>query len=706
MAGRALGALRGGAVLGAVLGLTGVPSAATDPEPASSPAPIAFTVTLAARLCDSYAQVMANRVRGDAQESLARPALDSVYRSGQEVDPAVEAAASPACRPLPGWRFTFGDGHTRPGLFSVVKGVNGSAGPTAAGTPLLDRLGNPTEQRLAGAVTVTLTARQIQLAAQHRLWVQGGRVEDPVGSYGFGALRCAVDNGNGNNVEWVGFPAGTRHVFCFAYYVKSPPGAAALVVRQEVTRKLGVPQRFTFTSGASYRPGGLFALTTAGDPVLVRFVRVAGGPYPVTAQVPEGWRLASVGCASRSGKSSATVSEATATVTLAAGDLMTCTYTAEPPAPGGSGLTLRAVTSGTVGAVGFAVAGPDGTRRQTATTAAEESAVMAGGDDTAGLPAGGYPVTVTPPGGAGRWALVAVVCNGERVPANGWTASVSIADGQPRDCVFHLARRPPALTVRLVTLGGTAGAGFTVIPAPSTVADAGDGWAANAATTASGPPVAATGLPKELAFGSYTVVSTPPTTTAAGSWRLAKFSCDPGAARSDADGVLTVELTEAAPEAVCTASYELQPAVTLQVEARAEGDLEVRTGALVLEVSCADGATGRVVLPADGTGPVALPKPLSFPAPTTCTVTEAGGGESATVSASMEDGELGLPGTVQIGTRPVTVTVVAAYSRSGDAPPQLERQMAGLLPIAAIGVGLVGVGSLVLLVVLARRGNR
>ena len=736
MAGSALGALRGGAVLGAVLGLAmaapaaatsagtatsagaaapvtpaaaapAAPTRATDPEPASSPAPIAFTVTLAARLCDSYAQVMANRVRGDAQESLARPGLDSVYRPGQPVDPAVEAAASAACRPLPGWRFTFGDGHTRPGLFSVVKGVNGGAGPTAAGTPLLDQLGNPTEHQLAGAVTVTLTERQAQLAHQHRLWVQGGRVDNPAGSYGFGALRCAVDNGNGNNVEWVGFPAGTRHVFCFAYYVRSPPGAAALVVRQEVTRRLGVPQRFPFTSDASYRPGGLFTLTTAGDPVSATFVRAAGGPYPVTARLPEGWRLASVTCASRSGQSSAAVSEATATVTLAAGDLMTCTYTAEPPGAGAGALTLRAVTSGAVGAVTFAVSGAAGTRRQAATTAAEDSATVASGDDLAGLPAGGYAVTVTPPSGAGRWGLSAVVCDGERVAADGWTVNVPIADGQRRDCVAHLTHRPAALTLRLATLGGTAGGGFTVTPAPSPVAGAGDGWPANATTSASGPPVAAGGsVPQELPFGSYTVVSTPPATTAAGSWRLTGLSCAPGTGRSDADGVLTVELTETVPQAVCTATYELQPAVTLQVEARAEGTLEARTGALVLEVSCADGATGRVVLPATSTGPVALPKALSFPAPTTCTVTGADSGGPATLSASMEDGPLQLPGTVQIGTRPVTVTVVAAYGEAAASPPPLEQQVARLLPIAAIGVGLVGIGALVLLVVLAHRGGR
>ena len=61
------------------------------------------------------------------------------------------------------------------------------------------------------------------------LWLQGGAVDDPVldqidpGQYGFAALRCAVDNLNGDNVKWIGYPNGVTHVLCYAYYVKPPP---------------------------------------------------------------------------------------------------------------------------------------------------------------------------------------------------------------------------------------------------------------------------------------------------------------------------------------------------------------------------------------------------------------------------------------------------------------------------------------------------
>jgi len=707
-----------GAALLAVLGGSGFTF--PDPEPFAKPAPVIFTVTLAARVCDSPSQIMANRVRGNEQESHAPLGADSVYSPGQAVDPAVEASAQPACKPVEGWRFTFGEDKAKPGAFSVVKKPNGSAGPTAASTPILDGLGKPTDQQLPGAVTVTLTEPQAQLAQQHRLWVQGGRVDDPVGGYGFGTLRCALDNSNGNNVEWIGYPAGVRHVFCFAFYIKPRPGIGALVVRQEVTRKLGYPQRFGFTSSASYARGGIVELITSGDPVSTTLVRAAGN-YAVAGQLPAGWRLVELSCAStRPGASTWTITDATATVVLGAGDVVTCKYVAEPPATAATGLTLRVVSSGGLGGFGFAVAAPPGPLRQTATTSIEDNATAATGDDLTGLPPGAYPITATTP--AGPWSLVAVVCNGTAVAFSGLAATVTLSAGQPQDCVFHSRRRAGTLVTRLVTLGGTATAGFTVSPlAPegprrqivqasdaSTAPGSADGWPAAAKTEQMGPPAIATGsVPERLGVGSYTVISTAPATTAAGSWLLRDFSCNPGVYQSSGAGresAITVDLTEAAPEAVCTAVYEVQPAVTLAVSARIEGK-GTRTAPLVLQISCADGATGQVVLPVDAAGPVGLPAPLSFPGPTTCTVAEpATDGVPMTVRAVVDDVPLTLPGTVQIGQNSVTLTVIASFGAPTATTP-IEKQALRLLPAAVIGVGLVGIGAVVLLIVMVRRST-
>ncbi len=80
-------------------------------------------VTLAARECDEYTDIRANLARNDVMESLQDLGEDTLYSSGDQVDPRTEQAGQPDCRPLVGWRFTFGDGYqTR-----AVSGVWGIA---------------------------------------------------------------------------------------------------------------------------------------------------------------------------------------------------------------------------------------------------------------------------------------------------------------------------------------------------------------------------------------------------------------------------------------------------------------------------------------------------------------------------------------------------------------------------------------------------
>jgi hypothetical protein len=89
-------------------------------------------VTFAARVCDTYTDISANRARNSIQESLKDLGPDTNYLSGERVSPAREEE---------------------------------------------------------------------------------------------GALRCATDNVNGDNVEYIRFPDNVEHVYCFAYYVQPPPTA-------------------------------------------------------------------------------------------------------------------------------------------------------------------------------------------------------------------------------------------------------------------------------------------------------------------------------------------------------------------------------------------------------------------------------------------------------------------------------------------------
>ncbi len=71
------------------------------------------------------------------------------------------------------------------------------------------------------------------------LWTQGGTKADPLlnsvfgNDYGFGALRCSVDNLNGDNVEWIGSASGTHHVFCYYCAVQPPPSAGTIIVHRQ-----------------------------------------------------------------------------------------------------------------------------------------------------------------------------------------------------------------------------------------------------------------------------------------------------------------------------------------------------------------------------------------------------------------------------------------------------------------------------------------
>jgi Domain of unknown function (DUF5979) len=213
----------------------------TPPEPAK-------LLTIAARVCPSYADVTANLARNNIQESLKDLGADTLYTSGQPIDPDTEARGQPNCKPLVGWRFTLGTGYQSRavsgawGSLSIVTGAFPTEIVTEKSIPLLNDQGQSTGTQIEGATTVELDQQQADIAATpNSLWIQGGTPTDPIldeqhpGLYGFAALRCAVDNLNGDNVEWIGYPSGARHVFCYAYYIQPPPTSGTIVVRKEVS---------------------------------------------------------------------------------------------------------------------------------------------------------------------------------------------------------------------------------------------------------------------------------------------------------------------------------------------------------------------------------------------------------------------------------------------------------------------------------------
>ena len=268
-------------------------------------------VTFAARVCPAYTDITANRARNDIQESLRDLGEDTPYterpgdrprgrsRAPAELQTTARAGRS---RSAPSYKTKAVSGPW--GALSIVTNPYAGAVTTLPSTPLLDPSGQATGKSIEGAATVELTQAQAEQAARpNSLWVQGGTPADPIlnqahpGEYGFGALRCALDNLNGDNVEWVGFPSGARHVFCYAYYVQPPPTSGTIIIRKQIQAPAGTSESFTFQGNLTFNSNGLFNLaiapgqTSAQQTFIRGQVRPGEPPWIVQELVPPNWRL-------------------------------------------------------------------------------------------------------------------------------------------------------------------------------------------------------------------------------------------------------------------------------------------------------------------------------------------------------------------------------------------------------------------------------
>lgn len=705
------------------------PARAEEPAPFSRSAATTYQVTLAARACGSYAEVMGNQVAEDRGESPGRPGRDSTYRPGDPVDPVIEEQSG--CEPLTGINFTFGGGREKKGAMSTVTAATPPVA-TLETTPLLDHAGRPGRGAVPGAVTASLTETQMNLAGKRQLWVQGGTPGAPVpAGVQFATLRCALDGRTGGNVQWIGYLPGSRHVFCFAYYVRNAAPTGTIAVKLRTTKSVGYAQRIPFTSNLSQ--SGTFQLTA--DSSSASFVRLSGETYRFAPQLPPGWRLADVDCSAS--KQVVDLGTGRVDVTPVGGESVTCSYAVTPPtAP--AGLTVRALSEGGGGTFGVVVASgtasappspgtggagggsAPGVRVVSVSPTGDGDAATATGADLSGLPAGQYRLTVNPPAAeADLWTVGAAACNGSPVTVQGRAVQVTVGSGAVTDCVLRLVRKQGSASLKVVTEGAVATAGFALLP----LSTAEPGWSASATTTHAGTVAAAAGdIPGSLPFGTYLVVPVAPLTTVDSAWRLTSLGCSPGSSGGPDTRALAIDVRAATPTVDCTATYEPVRAAEMRVNLQVDGP-SAATSPIVLDVSCADGSKGRLVLPAGDESSADLPAPLIFTADTSCTV-GLGEGTDRPFNASMineaaaGNAPLALPATVAV--RPpdaessadptagdIRLSVTLGYTAMGGRPTKTEKPgVIGsftLLPVALIGAGLMGIGAAVLLVMVARR---
>jgi len=458
-----------------------IPATASARPPATGSAGgTGLLVTVAARECPSYKDIRANLARNNIQESLEDLGEDTLYESGEPINPKLELEGQPRCKPITGWQFTLGSGirekaSTGPwGALSIVTGAESPPVTTEASTPLLGWNGEPIEGiSIKGATTFELNRAQAERSAGHYLWIQGGTTTDPVlytsgpfaGKYGFGALRCSIDDLNGDNVETIDFPVGTTHAFCYAYYVTPPPKSGTIVIRKEVEGSGSAPQNFNFGGNVSYNPGGTFDLSaspaSAGAQTFYRAETRAGEePWKVDEEVPEGWVLDEIRCEHGASQVTTDRGSASVDISLAAGDTVTCTYVDRLRPPAGS-LLLGKVTENGVGRFRFRVRDSSGdvVRRTSITTAAEGAPAYAG---PLTLSPGDYEIEESSPrSDRGDWRLVGVSCNGER--ERGSATKVTVADGGGVLCTFtNRLDFDGRLTIAKEAIGNTGTAAFQI----------------------------------------------------------------------------------------------------------------------------------------------------------------------------------------------------------------------------------------------------
>jgi hypothetical protein len=706
------------------------PARAEDPEPFARSAATTYQVTLAARACASYAEVVGNQVREDRGESPGRPGRDSSYKPGDPVDPVVEEQSG--CEPMAGINFTFGAGREKKGAMSTVTSA-GAPVTTLAETPLLDAVGRTGTGQLGGAVTASLSEVQMNLAGKRQLWVQGGTPGAPVpDGLQFAVLRCAVDGRTGGNAQWIGYLPGTRHVFCFAYYVRGAAPTGTVAVKLRTTKAVGYAQRVPFASNLSQ--SGSFPMTT--DSSSASFVRLSGETYRLRPQLPPGWRLADVSCSAS--RQVVDLGTGQVDVTLVGGENVTCSYAITPPAAQ-PGLTVRALSEGGGGTFGVVVASAaadaspspgtggsgggsvPGIRVLSASPAGDGNAVTATGADLGSLPAGQYRLTVNPPvAETDLWTVGAAACNGSPVTVQGRAVQVTVGSGVVTDCVLRLVRKQGSASLKVVTQEAVATAGFALLPLSTSEA----GWSASATTTRAGDVAAAGGdLPGSLPFGTYLVIPVAPLTTVDSAWRLTSLGCSPGTSGGPDTRALAIEVRPATPTVDCTATYEPVRATELRVTMQVEGTATAATAPIVVDVACTDGSTGRLVLPSGDQASTDLPAPLVFTADTNCTVGLGEGTErpftaSLVNQAAAGNAPLALPATVAV--RPpdadssadpsagdIRLSVTLGYTAMGGNGADKKKpgviDSFALLPVALIGAGLIGIGAAVLLVMVARR---
>jgi len=599
----------------------------------------AYKVTIVARSCNAYTDIMANRARNNIQESLQDLGPDTLYSNGQPISPTVEQSVPSQvsnCHPLVGWQFKLGTGITGKtqanDFLSTVTGAFPEAIKTVPQQPLLDPYGNNTGQKIDGATTITLNSQQVALAQSgSSLWIQGGLVNDPLLNgpttpkfdppQAFGALRCAIDNLNGDNVEWISFPSGTNHVFCYYYTVSPPPEAATIIIKKAVVGEPNNNQTFQFAGNVSYNPSesgnasdNPFYVTAGSNGTT--FIRAADTTDPWTFyEVPSnGFIQVGVQCVHAGGSTvtvPTTVNQANpVSITLKPSDVVTCTFTNQRDI---AGMSIEKITTDGVGTFNFTASSPSGTN-----TVSKSVTTVSPGAPTQVLDisggSGSFSSREDLPAGAApnSWTLTSLSCNGTPItptPSIGQTVTHPIAAGTTAACTY--VNTPNGrIIIRKMSVGGKGPFFFSVIPLGGfPLSGTNGGLSLKAVTSAPDVITEATdvnGHSTNLPYQKYAVIETATPPNSNGSWVLTSVNCDAADStniKTPALSGATFTMTDAKPTITCDFTNALYKPSTLVIHKTIAGDAAGRTGDVMINTQCNNALTDNFVSPAGHPGP-------------------------------------------------------------------------------------------------------
>ena len=430
-------------------------------------------------------------------------------------------------------------------------------------------------------------------------------------------MRCAVDNLNGDNVEWTGFPSGQTHVFCYYYAVDQTPKSGTITIAKVLTNPGSSTPTFPFTGSVSYNPGNTFDVVAGQS---ISFVRDSNVDWNFQEETVAGYQFTGAVCTSSNGQSTFNGTPAPIgtpvsfntnvliSVNLAQSDVATCTYTNSrnvvdltvlKQTVGGVGTFPVTVTSPTAAVTDLsATTTTEGVPAEACTSAPVTCDVP---DNPATFPAN-YTVaeTLPPVTGAGSWAATAFDCNGVSQPAGATQTVVVASSDENLACTFTNTFTPTgSITLTKTTVGGVGTTEFTVTPiAPADPGSETANPVYSATTTAAGTAVVATKVSGDygldsLDLGQYSVVESGPDDTDSGTWAPQSITCN-GTSSEPTNSDVLVTLTAADPHVTCafTNAFTTDPPPTTTTTTTAPATTTTVGPATEANATGANGSSG------------------------------------------------------------------------------------------------------------------